>query len=375
MYRFGYDAKRLFNNFTGLGNYSRTLLRNLATYYPDNAYFLYTPKLKRHSETQFFTASPAFHVYQPNGPFKSLWRSWGVNRDLRRHRVQLYHGLSHEIPVGLHRRGIASVVTIHDLIFHQYPDQYQWADRRIYDAKFSYSCRHADLIVAISESTKTDIINDYGIAPEKVRVVYQSCHERFQKECTYRDLEEVRQRLALPPKYFLYVGSIIERKNLLGIVQALTQLPADLRLPLVIVGSGKEYLQKVVDFARHKGVLPLLQFVNPEPDDFPALYQQAEVFLYPSYAEGFGIPIIEALFSQTPVITSNRSSLPEAAGPDAWLVDPSRPDAIAAGIEKIMTDDAFRQNMIEKGSAYARRFNGEDVTAQMMEAYLSVLEQ
>jgi glycosyltransferase involved in cell wall biosynthesis len=174
MYRLGYDAKRLFNNFTGLGNYSRTLLRDLAAFYPDNAYFLYSPRLVKNQETQFFINSPLFNVETPPPGRRLLWRTTGIRRELNRHRVQLYHGLSHEIPIGLNARKTPSVVTIHDLIFYHYPHQYRWADRQLYDFKFRYACQHATRIVAISEATKQDIIRFYGIPEEKISVIYQS---------------------------------------------------------------------------------------------------------------------------------------------------------------------------------------------------------
>ena len=369
MYRIGFDAKRLFNNFTGLGNYSRTLLQNLAAYYPENAYFLYTPKIRRHPETNFFLASPAYYVYEPRGPLRALWRSWGVKNQLRRHRIQLYHGLSHEIPFGIQASDTKSVTTIHDLIFKAYPGQYRWADRQIYDLKFGYACRHSDSIVAISEATKTDIIRYYNVPPEKISVVYQTCHERFMQERPNRELEEVCQKHGLPSSYMLYVGSVIERKNLLGIVKAIALLPESLRLPLAIVGKGGSYQQQVIDYARQNGLSKLLYFIFPEPAELPALYQQATLFLYPSYAEGFGIPVIEALYSRTPVITSNCSSLPEAAGPGSWLADPADPGHIAAGIERILTDDDFRIQMIQQGAAYAQRFHPKELTTQMMDLY------
>ena len=182
MLRIGYDAKRLFNNFTGLGNYSRTLLANLAEYYPDNAYFLYSPKIAKNDETHFFLNSALFNVQLPKRGPGAYWRSVGIKRDLLKHKIQLFHGLSHEIPLGLEKANIRSIVTIHDLIFERFPEHYPFIDRKIYSLKFRYACRHADHIVAISENTKQDIIEFYDIPPEKISVIYQSCHERYMVE-------------------------------------------------------------------------------------------------------------------------------------------------------------------------------------------------
>lgn len=374
MFRIGYDAKRLFNNFTGLGNYSRTLLQNMATYYPDNEYFLYTPKVNKSPETAFFLNSPIFSVHTPRRGSGAWWRSFAVVNDLKRHKIQLFHGLSHEIPAGIRKAAIPSVVTMHDLAFKRYPQFYPFFDRHIYDIKFRHACQQADRVIAISESTRNDIIEFYKIDPEKISVIYQSCHERFLQEKSQKTIDYVLKKYQLPTDYLLFVGSLSERKNPLAVLQAMIRLPSAIQLPLVIIGEGQVYKKKVVDFIqRHKMARKVL-FVKPEYEDMPAIYQQADVFLYPSYYEGFGIPILEALFSETPVITSHVSSLPEAAGPDSWLVHPERPEEIAAGIQKILEDQTFRRNMIEKGYQYAQRFQGDVLSDQMMELYEDVLK-
>jgi glycosyltransferase involved in cell wall biosynthesis len=151
-------------------------------------------------------------------------------------------------------------------------------------------------------------------------------------------------------------------------------LPKEDRLPLVIVGEGDSYKQQVISYARAHGLLPLLHFIRPDFDDFPALYQQADLFLYPSFYEGFGIPVLEALYSETPVITSNISSLPEAAGSSSYLVDPQQPEAIAEGIQTLLRDEALRARMVREGFAHASRFRGELLSAQLMQLYSSILD-
>ncbi|MCB0564740.1 MAG: glycosyltransferase family 4 protein [Phaeodactylibacter sp.] len=373
MLRIGYDAKRLFNNFTGLGNYSRTLLANLAEYYPDNAYFLYSPKITKNDETHFFLNSALFNVQLPKRGSGAYWRSIGVKRDLLKHKIQLFHGLSHEIPMGLDKANIRSIVTIHDLTFERFPEHYPLIDRKIYGFKFRYACRHADHIVAISEHTKRDIVEFYGIPPEKITVIYQSCHERYMVEKSQKTFEGLRRRYHLPEKYLLTVGSITERKNLMGIIRALEQLPESYRLPLVVVGQGGRYRARVEEVIQKSRMQHLVHFIDVSFDDLPAVYQKASAFLYPSFYEGFGIPILESLFSKTPVITSNVSSLPEAGGPGAHLVDPHRPEEIAAGVEKILSDEAYRKGLVEKGYAYAQQFRGEPLSHKMMDLYKQVV--
>jgi glycosyltransferase involved in cell wall biosynthesis len=373
MLRFGYDAKRLFNNFTGLGNYSRTLLKNLSYYYPDHAYFLFSPKIERKPETKLFASSASFSLHNPNRYQRPLWRSYGIRYALKRHKIQLYHGLSNELPIGLSSTGIKSVVTIHDLVFKHRPDYYPLIDRTVYDLKFRYACQKADAIVAISESTKKDIINFYQIPAEKIHVIYQSCDERFMQEKSAKLIDQILAKYQLPSEFMLYVGTITERKNLLGIVQAMAMLPQSLRIPLVVIGKGKEYKAQVVQFLQQEGLSKLVIFTQVDNDDLPAIFQKASIFLYPSRLEGFGIPVIEALFSGTPVISSRSSSLPEAAGPASWLVDPEEPAQITAGIERILEDATFRKNMIDSGFQYAQSFKGEVVTEEMMDLYERIL--
>jgi glycosyltransferase involved in cell wall biosynthesis len=374
MHRIGYDAKRLFNNFTGLGNYSRTLLDNLAAFHPDEAYFLYTPEVVRNERTQFFLDSPMFTVRMPTKGRRLLWRSWRETANIVEDKIDLFHGLSHEIPIGLSGTGIPSVVTIHDLIFRHYPEQYAWADRQIYDWKFRYACENSDLVIAISQSTKQDIMTFYGIPEEKIVVIYQSCHEGFMVEKSESVRLAVREKYGLPNDYMLSVGSLIERKNLLGIVEAMAQLPADLNLPLAVVGNGSAYQKKVVTRATELGILDRLHFIQPDFEEFPALYQGARLFVYPSYCEGFGIPVLEALFSRTPVITSNVSSLPEAAGPGAYLVDPSQPADLAQGMIRLLTDEALRTEKIEAGYQHAQQFTADILTEQLVNVYQRLLK-
>lgn len=372
--RLAFDAKRVYHNFTGLGNYSRTLLRDLSNRLPESAFYLFTPSVRMRDETKYFLNSPSYSTITPPPWRKPLWRSRGMMLDLKRIKPDLYHGLSHELPRGLGRSGIPAVVTIHDLIFRHYPHQYKDWDRRIYDRKFRHACKTASRVVAISEATKADIVEFYQTDPERIQVIYQACDERFLIDHDAASLEYVRQQLDLPQQFCLYVGSLIERKNLLGLVEALAILPADLRTPLVVVGRGEAYKQRVLTRARALGVADLLYFRQPANEDLPSLYQLAHCFLYPSLAEGFGIPVIEALNSGTPVITSDRSSLPEAAGPDSLLVDPTDPAAIVDAWQRLLEDSDLHLRTSAAGRRYAERFRADVVTPQMIELYEKLVE-
>ncbi len=380
----GFDAKRAYHNQTGLGHYSRTLIHSLAGYFPGHQYYLFNPK-----------PSNAFHFNESNvhevlpGSFLSkklsaAWRSNWVKKDLQRLNIELYHGLSHEIPVNIQKTGIKSIVTIHDLIFERYPEQFKFIDRKIYAKKFRYSCEHADKIIAISNQTKQDIIDLYKTPAEKIEVCYQSCNPAF-GECVADDVKQrIKQHYNLPEHYFLYVGSVIERKNLLNICVAMQSLRDEINIPLVVIGNGGEYKQKVKDYVCLHKLEDRVIFLSDNltakfsptfqsAQDFPAIYQQAIAMIYPSVFEGFGIPVLEALWSRIPVITSNVSCLPEAGGEGAFYVDPTKPEEIAQQMKRILNDESFVQQQVEKGWQHAQHFSNYNTAAKVMEAYEQVV--
>lgn len=377
----GFDAKRYFHNNTGLGNYSRTLVKGLAQYFPEHEYFLFNPKPSRRIQKE---ASPHVHEVLPTGllntKLSSLWRSSGVKKDLKKWNIDLYHGLSHEIPVGIQRTGIKSVVTIHDLIFERYPEQFGTVNVQIYRKKFRYACQHADRIIAISEQTRQDIIERYQINPAKIDICYQSCHPTFAADIAAETKEQVRKNYQLPQEYFLYVGSVIERKNLLNICKALKQLQGTLNIPLVVIGGGRGYKEKVQQYIAVNSLQQQVIFLNDtaaakndpvfqQAETFAAIYQMAMAMIYPSYFEGFGIPVLEALWSRLPVITSNVSCMPETGGNAAFYVNPDRPEEIADGMMAIYNNPELRKKMIADGWAHAQNFTLEKCAASVMKVY------
>ncbi len=311
--RIGYDAKRLFCNNTGLGNYSRSLVANQHAQYPGDQQVLFSPRLRRNADTEAFY-SDEYERVAPKG-FSPLWRTASMVRDISRSNIDLYHGLSHELPIGIDRAGCRSVVTIHDLIYKFHPQDFGRIDRQIYDFKFRYACRHADRIIAISNSTKYDLMMHFGVKESKISVVYQSCSEDYTRTVSADERTRIRQKYNLPETFLLSVGSVISRKNILSAVKAVQKLNGIVSLPLVIVGGGGDYLETVKTYIRENKLEDRIIFPPYiSNEDLPALYQMAKIFIYPSRYEGFGIPIIESLWSRTPVITTRMSSLAEAAG-------------------------------------------------------------
>jgi glycosyltransferase involved in cell wall biosynthesis len=254
---------------------------------------------------------------------------------------------------------------------------------QIYRKKFKYACEHADAVIAISQQTKNDIINFYKIAPEKITICYQSCNPSFSKTVSELEKERVRKLYNLPERYLLYVGSIIERKNLLSICKALSLLKNQIDVPLVVIGEGGSYKQEVLNYIKANNLTNSVIFLSDHPAsqnasyknavDFPAIYQQALCMIYPSVFEGFGIPILEALWSKTPVITSNVSCMPETGGDAAYYVNPTEPKEIAEGISKILSNEKLVAEMKEKGLRHAQNFTPEKCAANVMDVYLRLL--
>ena len=376
--RIGFDAKRLYRNFTGLGNYSRAVLRDLGQFFPDQTYHLYTPSIHQTTETRPFLESETYRTHQYTGRLEWLWRSYLVVEQLQNDGIDLYHGLSHELPINIQRSGIKSVVTIHDLIFEIYPSTYSALDRQIYHWKFKRACCTADKIVAISESTKRDIVQYYDIDPNKIEVVYQSCHPLFYEALSTEVDRSVLRRYQLPSEYLLYVGSITERKNLEIVVEAYEQLSPDERIPWVIVGQGKKHQKKLIELINGKGLSRWVIWIDDLTDNrqLRSIYCRAAALIYPSLYEGFGLPVVEALLCRTPVITSRTSSLPEAGGPHSLYVDPQCSDEVAEVIRKLLGDSAHRAAMKQKGYHYAtKKFARKIVTKQMINLYHNALHE
>ncbi|MDR0581641.1 MAG: glycosyltransferase family 4 protein [Prevotellaceae bacterium] len=365
----GFDAKRAFKNFTGLGNYSRAVISILSDFYPDNRYFLYTPFYKKHPLLSF-AHRPNIAVRGPEGLLKRLpaaWRSLGMASDVRFERIDLFHGLTGELPVGL-SSSIRTVVTVHDLIFLRYPHYYKSIDRWMYVRKHRLACASADLVIAISEQTKQDIMEFFGVDEKKIRLVYQGCDAQFYRTATDIEKQNIRALYRLPEKYVLYVGTVEMRKNLITLVKAMSLLPEDVQL--IVVGRETGYAKKIKEEMAVRKLEQRVRFLDEVLfNHLPAIYQLAQVFCLPSLFEGFGIPVLEALNSRLPVVASNISSLPEAGGSGQLYVSPTDEQAIAHAIRQVLDDEALRNKMIAAGTEHAAKFREESIAKNIWNVY------
>lgn len=366
----GFDAKRAFRNSTGLGNYSRNLLRALAQYYPQHQYHLYTPDA---GGNLFAPDGKNFTIHTPQAVadklVTSFWRSARLGRHIKAAGLDIYHGLSHELPRDIHLSGVKSVVTMHDLIFMRYPQLYPWFDRKIYDRKFRFAAQTADRIVAISQQTKNDLVELFGTPEEKIEVVYQSCSPEYFETVSAEKIQVIRNKYKLPERFVLYVGSFTARKQVLHLCKAFEQL-ADPDTHLVLVGNGGEQLPQIKEYTQKGAARKRTHLVLGAPNtDLPAIYQMASLFVYPSLFEGFGIPIIEALASGTPVITTQGGCFPEAGGPGTAYVPATDTDALTAEMSDILTNTGRSTGMIISGKEHVQKFTPEKFSEGMMRVY------
>ena len=359
--KIAYDAKRLFLNHTGLGNYSRTIVKNLVTNFPENEYHLFSPKIEQNEETDFFFDKKNVFIHYPRSGSSPWWRTITMSHEVNAIKPHIFHGLSHELPFGLNK-DIKKLVSFHDLIWEVYPDQFPFWDRLGYKLKYRGSARRADHIISVSKSTESDLIRYYGIPQEKITVIYQACGDYFKTNS-----------FAVDRNHLLYVGSIIPRKGLDKVIQALHEIPIEKRKALKVVGQGSgPFMEKCLNMIKALDMGPWVQILGKVPNhQLTALYDGAVALVFPSIYEGFGIPVIEAIHRACPVITSNVSSLPEAGVALTTLIDPNSVEEIRLAIEYTIDHSNLPPppEILHKALA---PFDGDFAAHKMMELYTKI---
>ncbi|MFT7351945.1 MAG: glycosyltransferase involved in cell wall biosynthesis [Flavobacterium sp.] len=366
--KIGFDAKRFFHNSTGLGNYSRDFIRILSTFFPDNHYILYNPKKsnRQFSNPNGIAVTEAIPDSLLFKKLSSLWRSTFINSQLKKDKIEIFHGLSGELPFGISNK-IAKVVTIHDLIFERYPELYSFFDRKIHFSKFSYAAKKADVIIAISEQTKSDILKYIpNIASQKIKVIYQGCNEAFKLEYSEERKNEIQKKFNLPTQFLLNVGTIEQRKNALQIVKAIENIDTT----LVLIGRKTEYYKEIKKCAKEKNIKDKIKHLkNITTEELAIIYQLATIFVYPSIFEGFGIPIIEALYSKTLVITNKDGVFKEAGGENSIYIDVQSTEELTEKIDFLLKNPETRIDLENKGWQFVQKFNDETIANQIHSIY------
>ena len=361
----GIDAKRIFLNHTGLGSYGRNLINGLNQVNIEDDFNLYTPK-----KTKLFNTNPLNSNYKTktcNSFSKAFWRSYAINNDLKKDDINIYHGISNELPFALDSK-IKSIVDIHDLLFIRFPKFYHYFDRQIFKYKTQSACNSSNIIIATSISTKNDIVNYYNINPNKIEVVYQSCADEYFEKTPKEHKQNTLTKYKLPNDYILCVGTIQERKNQKQILEALKI--SKHKIPLVLIGGGKKYKEDLIEFALKNKLELIIPNSFVADNDLPAIYQSAKAFVFPGLSEGFGIPIVEAMASQIPVITSFNTSMAEIVQDTKCLINPLSPEDIADKIDDFL--DNPNEKIIEDNYNRAQYFRNIEFAKRVNKIYKSL---
>ncbi|MFV9503747.1 MAG: glycosyltransferase family 4 protein [Oscillochloridaceae bacterium umkhey_bin13] len=350
------DASRLaVRERTGTERYSYELIAALARLDQWQAYTLYS----NGRPTALPPLGPNFRLRSI--PLRRLWTHGRLGPTLLRDRPDLLFVPSHVIPL----THPPSVVTLHDLGYLAFPEAHTARRRLELDLTTRWSLRAARCVIAISQATKNDLVRHYGANPERIRVVHHGLARDFQPSREPSQLAAVQARYDLNQPYFLYVGTLQPRKNLVRLIEAyamaLPILKATAKPPLLGLAGRKGWLSEPIERRiAELGLGNYVRLLGYVPDaDLVSLLSGALAFVFPSLYEGFGMPVLEAMACGTPVLTSNTTALPEVAGDAALLVDPHTTKAIAAGLLRLAHQPQLRAELRERGLAQAARFTWE----------------
>ena len=283
----------------------------------------------------------------------------------------IYHFFNFTIPKNIKGKVIN---TIYDTVFISAPET--MGDRKTLK-EYKYGAQKSDLIITISESAKKDIVDHLKVPKEKIKIIYPGIDfEKYSREIEKNKLRKIRKKYKLPKKYILYLGTIEPRKNIVRIINSFLEYrnltKSDIKL-VIAGGKGWKYekIMKLVE--QNKENIVLTGYI--EEEDKISLYKMAEIFVFPSLYEGFGMPVLEAMACGVPVITSNVSSLPEVAGKAAILVNPLKVEEMTDAYSKILSNEEFRKKMIEEGIEQSKKFQWKESARKLEKIYEELSEK
>jgi glycosyltransferase involved in cell wall biosynthesis len=374
--RIGIDYTSAVHQSAGIGRYTRELVTALAAQPPDYGFRLFVAESGAAQAVEL----PGAHFSHHPTRISQRWltRLWfrlqlPLPVEVWTGLVDLFHAPDFFLPP-THAR-TRTIVTVHDLSYIHYPEMTMPGMSRQLNTWVPRSIARADHVIAVSEATRQDVITCYQTPPDKVTTLYHGVSDTFRPERTLTELARVRDKYRLGDSPFiLTVGTIQPRKNYLRLIQAFAQLPPDFGINLVIAGGTGWDSQPLYDEVKSHNLEHRVRFTGFVADsDLPALYSAATLFAYPSLYEGFGLPVLEAMACGTPVITGNRSSLPEVVGQAGLVVDPTDVAALAHSIEQVLTEDTLRRQLAMAGIKQAARFTWPRMAGQVMKLYKGLL--
>jgi len=367
----GLDASRTtVARRTGTENYALNLIRALLALRGDHHYRLY---FRDRPPTGLFPTGDA--VERRVIPFPRLWTHLRLSVEMARHPPDLLFVPAHVLPPIRPRRSLA---TVHDLGYRHFPQAHRPLDRLYLDLSTRWNARAATRVLADSEATKADLIREYGTPAGKIVVVHPGRDDSLRRVEDRAAIAAVKTKYGISRDYLLHIGTLHPRKNLACLVEAFATLNSKLKTqnsklkthnPQLVIAGKKGWLYSEI-FSRVKamGLVDRVVFTGyVAGDDLPALLSGAQLFVFPSLHEGFGLPVVEAMSCGVPVVCSNTSSLPEVAGDAALLVDPLDTQALAAAMARLLTDESLRADLIARGFRQAERFSWPRAARQVMD--------
>ena len=372
----GFDARQAMTNGDEFSSYSRLVIEAMALSAPRHSYF--RPYVTLRLPNKGYEAIERLHnveTMEPDGglwrKLPLLWRSWRIGHDLHNGNVELYHGLTEHIPVGLASRGIRTVVTVHNMAFLYDKSILNSPENFISRIYMGRMLQRVDRIVAVSESVKRDIIKHFNIYEDKVDVVYRGVGKTFTETVTQEAEASVVERYALPERYILSVGSHLERRNMLKVIRMLPIL--DHEIHYVIVGRTTAYTMRLQRVAKVLGVADRIHFIEGATEqEMPAIYQRAAMLINLSRYEGFASSVAEAMTVGTPCLVNRTPSMEEIACDAVLYMESDNRDELISSVRRLLSDEELRRELIERGKRHASRFRPEVVAFNLTNSYRRV---
>lgn len=371
----GIDASRATSlKWGGPENYSYFLIKNLVALDNKNNYRLYlNHHFKRKIEYSFNNVDEVI-INWPR-----FWTQGGLALECWRRPPEVLFIPAHTLPI-IRKKSFPTVVTIHDLGVEYLEEFHKFPERLYLNRSTEYCAKHADHIIAVSNSTKNDLISKLNVSEEKITVIYEGYDQEIFYPRKIEKIEKIKKKYDIRNQYFLSVGTIQPRKNYSGLIKAFYQflkLNQNLQksTSLLIVGKRGWLDREILALPKELGIEELVRFLGHIPDvELTSLYSGAAAFVFPSFYEGFGLVALEAMACGAPVITSNLSSLPEVVEGAGILVNPYQVESITAAMEEIFKDSNLRQSLIEKGFQQAQKFSWNKCARETLKVLESVVK-
>lgn len=368
--RIGIDAHCIGQRKTGNETYTRNLVKNLGLLdHDDMDYVVYLTSKANGCAGTLGGSRVRTKLIRPESPFLRV--SLGFAIESRAEKLDVFHA-QYFLP---HHLRCRTVLTVHDILYERHPEFFTKMDLYRNRIGIPWSCQHADHIITVSESSKRDLIQIYGVDPARITVTHHGPDESYYPIDKGAAQERLRRKYALDGEFILYVGAIQPRKNIPRLLSAFAELKRKRGIPhkLVIVGP-KSWLAteafRVMKSYAESGDVVVTGYVPQE--DLPHFYSAATVFAYVPICEGFGLPVLEAIACGTPTVTSLGSSLEEVAGGAAVLVDPLDESAIASAIATVLDNSDLRQKLRVLGLTRSRMFSSREMAARTRSVYRQV---